>query len=252
MIMAWQFLNTGFLPGFRNMEIDAELARNGTNHPTLRVYGWSPPAISLGWNQSWDEIRLDAASAAGIDVVRRPTGGRAILHEHELTYSVVMPSRGENIGAVYNRISLALVEGLRFLGVRAVLERSQPHFSRLYRTAEASACFVSSARHEIMVDGKKLVGSAQRRLRTDGEEEMVLQHGSILLGAEHQRIVDFLVLTPGERQHLSDQLRQRTTDLRQLLRREVSFEEASAAIARGFEEAWGIRFETDAVTHSTE
>lgn len=244
--MQWQFLHTGFSAGARNMEFDVELARQaaaGGNASTVRVYGWNPPAISLGWNQSWDEIRLDRAEAAGIDVVRRPTGGRGILHENELTYSVVMRAHDANIPSVYGRISEAIVEGLRMLGVDASLERSQPHFPSLYRKAESAACFVSSARNEITVGGKKLVGSAQRRYSAVNGGEIVLQHGSILLGPEHRRLVDFLVLTPDQRQYLSEQLLSRTTDVREILRTEVSFDEVARAVRKGFEKIWNIEFD---------
>jgi len=237
------------------MALDVELARQaaeGGNGSTVRVYGWNPPAISLGWNQSWDEIRMDKVEAAGIDVVRRPTGGRGILHENELTYSVIMHADGANIPSVYNRISLALVEGLRMLGVDALLERSQPHFPTLYRKAESAACFVSSARNEITVGGKKLVGSAQRRFAAAAGGEVVLQHGSILLGPEHKRLVEFLVLTSEQRQYLSEQLSLRTTDLREDLRAVVPFEDVAMAVRRGFERVWNIQFEVGSSPLSTE
>jgi lipoate-protein ligase A len=244
--MNWQFLHTGFSTGARNMAVDVELARqaaDGGNTFTVRVYGWNPPAISLGWNQSWDEIRMDKVQEAGIEVVRRPTGGRGILHENELTYSVVMRADGANVPSIYNRISLALVAGLQKMGVDATLERSQPHFPSLYRKAESAACFVSSARNEITVGGKKLVGSAQRRYSALNGGEIVLQHGSILLGPEHRRLIDFLVLTPDQRQYLSEQLLSRTTDLHEILRAPVSFDDVARAVRKGFEKVWNIEFD---------
>ncbi len=237
------------------MDFDIELARKareGGNVSSVRVYGWNPPAISLGWNQSWDEIRMDKVEVAGVDVVRRPTGGRGILHENELTYSVVMQAEGANIPSVYNRISLALVAGLRTLGVDASLERSQPHFPSLYRKAEAAACFVSSARHEIMVGGKKLVGSAQRRYAAANGGEIVLQHGSILIGPEHRRLIEFLVLTPDQREYLEEQLTMRTTDLREVLGVGVSFDDVALAVRRGFEKVWDIEFDSMPSTQSAE
>ena len=91
--MNWRFENTGTSSGVFNMEYDEALARtlmDGSGNPTIRVYGWQPYAISLGWNQSLDEIDVERTKSEGVDVVRRPTGGRAILHANELTYSVVM------------------------------------------------------------------------------------------------------------------------------------------------------------------
>jgi lipoate-protein ligase A len=186
--MNWRFENTGVRSGVFNMEYDEALARmlvDGTGNSTIRVYGWRPFAISLGWNQSMDEIDRNKTLAAGIDVVRRPTGGRAILHANELTYSVVMRVYGKNVLTVYEDISRALIAGLRELGVIAAIEKSQPNFPSLYRSASAVACFSSTGRYEIKYNSRKLVGSAQRRYAVGDGEEVVLQHGSILIGPEH-------------------------------------------------------------------
>lgn len=243
----WMFEDTGFHPGAYNMHYDEFLARQvaeGLRPSTVRVFGWNPPAISLGWNQSEEEIDERAATRAGMDIVRRPTGGRAILHSEELTYSVVMPADGRSVAAVYREISRALVCGLERLGVRASLEHAQPHFPSLYGSHSGAVCFSSSARYEIKVGGKKLVGSAQRRFFFSGRE-VVLQHGSIVLGPDHRRIVDFLALGSEEERHaLSGELEQKTTDLQTLLGYRPSFEDVAEAIRRGFEEAWNIAFES--------
>jgi lipoate-protein ligase A len=246
--MNWRFENTGVRSGVFNMEYDESLARafvDGTGNPTLRVYGWQPFAISLGWNQSMDEVDLNKTSAAGIDVVRRPTGGRAILHANELTYSVVMPVKGKNVLTVYEDISRALVTGLRKLGAPVALEKSQPHFPSLYHTTSAMACFSSTGRYEIKCAGKKLVGSAQRRYANSNGREVVLQHGSILLGSEHKQIVEFLNL-PSEEQRaaLKHELDEKTTDLSTILNRTIEFDETANAILNGFRKAWSISPET--------
>ena len=242
--MEWHFENTGHRTGVFNMEYDEALAHalvNSDGQPAIRVYGWNPPAISLGWNQSMDEIDLAKTSAAGIDIVRRPTGGRAILHSDELTYSVVMRVKGKNILAVYDEISRALVAGLEHLGANVAIEKSQPHFPSLYKTTSAAACFSSAGRYEIKWNGKKLVGSAQRRYAMPDGEEVVLQHGSILLGSDHKRIVDYLRL-PSEdhRIALRNELDMKTTDLSVVLQRPVSYEEAAESIFYGFKTAWHV------------
>jgi lipoate-protein ligase A len=242
--MEWQFENTGHRTGVFNMEYDETLSQklvNSDGQSTIRVYGWNPPAISLGWNQSMDEVDLKKTAAAGIDVVRRPTGGRAILHSDELTYSVTMRVKGKTILTVYDEISRALVTGLEYLGANVAIEKSQPHFPSLYKTASAVACFSSAGRYEIKWNGKKLVGSAQRRYATPDGEEVVLQHGSILLGPDHKRMVDFLRL-PSEDQRIAlcDELDAKTTDLSTVLQRSVSFEEAAEAVLFGFQSAWHI------------
>jgi lipoate-protein ligase A len=242
--MNWRFENTGVHPGVFNMEYDGALARalvDGTGNPTIRVYGWQPFAISLGWNQSMDEIDLKNTTSAGIDVVRRSTGGRAILHAKELTYSVVMQAHGKNVQTVYEDISRALVTGLRGLGADVAIEKSQPHFPSLYRTSSAAACFSSTGRYEIKCEGKKLVGSAQRRYSADEGKEVVLQHGSILLGSEHKQIVNFLnIPSEGYRYALRQELDEKTTDLSTVLHRAVHYDETAEAVLQGFRKAWSI------------
>ncbi len=241
----WQFENTGLRSGVFNMEHDVALAQHlldGSGCSTLRLYGWAPPAISLGWNQSADEVDAAAAAAAGIDVVRRPTGGRAILHANELTYSVVMRITGRNVLAVYDEISRALVAGLHLLGADVAIEKSQPHFPSLYRDASSVACFSSSARYEIKHRGRKLVGSAQRRYAAADGSEIVLQHGSILLGPDHLRMVEFLRCSGAVRTRLTEELQTRTADLFAILGRPVAFTEAAEAVRTGFESSWNIRF----------
>lgn len=240
----WRFENTGYHSGVFNMEYDEALAKalvKGTSYSVIRVYGWNPQAISLGWNQSMDEINLIKASEAGIDVVRRPTGGRAILHCDELTYSVTMRVRDKNILTVYDEISRALVLGLREIGASVAIEKSQTHFPTLYRSVSAVACFSSTGRYEIKFNGKKLAGSAQRRYAVGNGEEVVLQHGSILLGPGHKRIVEFLRLSSEEQRNtLRYELEEKTIELRSILGRTVSFEETAEGILLGFKNAWGI------------
>jgi lipoate-protein ligase A len=242
--MNWRFENTGIHSGVFNMEYDIALARalvNGVGNPTIRVYAWQPFAISLGWNQSMDEIDLAKSSASGIDVVRRPTGGRAILHSEELTYSVVMRVKGKNVFTVCDDISKALVTGLQELGALVTIEKSQPHFPSLYRTTSAVACFSSTGRYEIKYHGKKLIGSAQRRYGTDNGEEVVLQHGSILLGPGHKRMVEFLNFpSEGDRDALRRELNEKTTEISTVLNRVIAFEEIAEAILQGFQKAWSI------------
>lgn len=226
------------------MQIDESLALSlcrGNGVPTLRVYGWAPWALSLGWNQSMDDVRVEKAQSDGIDIVRRPTGGRAVLHARELTYSVVMPLEGRSVNEVYRIVSQGLITGVRRLGVHAAMENGNPSASALYRGA---ACFVSAARFEVKVHGKKIVGSAQRRYAGASGEDVVLQHGSLLLGGEHRTITEYLALPESERLHLTAELHERSTDLETILGHPVSFDDAARAIQSGFEEAWDVTFRT--------
>jgi lipoyl(octanoyl) transferase len=242
--MNWRFENTGAHSGVFNMDYDRTLAQaliKCAGKSTIRIYCWSPPAISLGWNQPLDAVDSPKALAAGIDIVQRPTGGRAILHSDELTYSVVMRVKEKNAHTVYESISNALVVSLKKIGVRVCIEKSQPDFSSLYRAPSGAVCFSSAGRYEIKYGGKKLVGSAQRRYATEDGEEVVLQHGSILLGPDHKRIADFLNLpSDKERYDLRRMLDQKTTDLSTVLNREVTFRETAEMLLKGFKEAWSI------------
>jgi lipoate-protein ligase A len=219
----------------------------------VRVYGWQPPAISLGCHQDLNEIDVQKATAAGIDVVRRPTGGRAILHSDEVTYSVVMIASQKGVLTAYQSISEALAHGLRALGAPVALEKSQPHFPSLYRSPSSVACFASAARYEIQISGRKLVGSAQRRYARPDGQEVVLQHGSILLGSDHLRIVDFMKNLNGEqRDRMREDLREKTIDLSSALGRRIEPDEVVSRLKKGFEEAWGIGFSAPDGTESVE
>ncbi len=237
------------------MEFDESLVQalaEGRGSSTVRVYGWQPPAISLGWNQHLEEIDTLKAERDGIDIVRRPTGGRAILHAEELTYSVAMATPAKNILTVYNEISQALVRGLKRLSVEVGLEKSQPHFPTLYQSASSAACFSSSARYEIQIGGRKLVGSAQRRYVGRNGEEIVLQHGSLLLGPDHKRLVDYLNFrNDSDRERLKTEIDAKTIDLSEALQRTVTFDECAEALRTGFEEAWGMRFDSSNLEPAT-
>lgn len=151
----------------------------------LRFYRWARPTVSLGRHEPgrglWDPARLDAA---GVDLVRRPTGGRAVLHDRELTYAVVVQGWGAgSMRALYGTVNRALVAGLRALGVPAELA---PRAGRM-APPDAGPCFDRPAEGEVVVGGRKLVGSAQVRL-----EGRLLQHGSVLLGDDQRRLADLL------------------------------------------------------------
>jgi lipoate-protein ligase A len=227
------------------METDGLLAAGlleGTAGPALRLYRWSPPALSLGFHQDISRIDTAACAAAGVDVVRRPTGGRAVLHADELTYCVAMETGGRGVMAVYRAVSAALVRGLRIFGVHTELVRSDPRLPVLEREDASIPCFSSSARYEITWRGRKLVGSAQRRYTTH-ERDVVLQHGSILTGPAHRRLPEFVAASPEVRARLREDLESRTTDLTSITGRAPDPDLLADAVRRGFEEEWGIAFD---------
>ena len=148
----------------------------GNAPPTLRFYSWTPACLSLGYFQPFSIVNVEGCRGLGIDIVRRPTGGRAILHDRELTYSIALPASvlGHDAGILpsYQRLSLALQDGLRRLGVPATVAPESASSS----AAHGPVCFDRPSAHEILLHGRKLVGSAQMR-RGSG----LLQHGSILI-----------------------------------------------------------------------
>lgn len=170
-------------PGYVNMAIDAALLASVADGavPSIRFYRWSPACLSFGRNQAARDVYdRDRAAGRGWDVVRRPTGGLAVLHDAELTCSVVVPlGRLGGPRATYRRIHQAIAAGLATLGVRTSLAAAGSA-----RTPDgAAACFASPAGGEILVAGRKLVGSAQRV-----ERRTILQHGSLLLSGRQARV----------------------------------------------------------------
>jgi lipoate-protein ligase A len=165
----------------------AEVEKAVDPRTIVRFYSWSCPALSLGRNQKIERAAdLEYCRAQGITVVHRPTGGRAVLHGvDELTYAVVSndPAAfdGGAVYATYRRISEALVDGYRMLGVDAVLAPDTTRHTRV--DGHEDPCFVSPSRYELMVGGRKVVGSAQRRLRSS-----FLQHGSMPITCDRGRL----------------------------------------------------------------
>jgi lipoate-protein ligase A len=237
--MEWYYLNTGFNTGQYNMDLDESLAANFTGVPILRVFGWKPYCISLGYNQNRNDINIEFCAQQGIDIVRRPTGGRAILHAEELTYSVVLNSNGKGVHEIYKEISMALLCGLKILGADVDFSKTQPDFGNLYKTKSSIPCFTSSARYEIEYKGKKLVGSAQRRY-----DDIVLQHGSIIIGDYHKKLPDFLSAGVDDRikDIIKKDIEAKTVTLNEIMSKEITYEDAAHSIKSGFEREYNISF----------
>jgi lipoyl(octanoyl) transferase len=234
----WRYVDTGVGAAACNMAVDEALIRSvgaGESAPVLRLYGWDPPAVSLGYAQDpARELDAELCRALGVQIVRRPTGGRAVLHWDELTYSVVCgaddPQLGGAIEETNRRIGECLEDGLRQLGVPVALQRSGGAGSRPRGRTLAAPCFASAARWEITCGGRKLAGSAQRRV--DG---VILQHGSLLTGPAHRRICELVVgLSSSERRRWLTALECSSTDLQQCMPQVPAREELSAAMVQGF------------------
>lgn len=221
------------LTGEENMARDRGMAEacRIDQIPRLRFYTWQPWTLSLGYNQDEERIDHDAIRRAGYDLVRRPTGGRAVFHAEELTYSVAMPAGGEGIHRTYARISSALRRGFELLGAEGIeFSRSAPDFREHYGDVDSEGCFSASALNELTFKGRKLVGSAQRRFGS-----ILLQHGSILTGEAHLGIVDLLAIRPELRQGMRERLRRKSATLAEILDPLPGLDELAEALGRGFE-----------------
>lgn len=235
MSFSFRLILDQFRDGATNMACDEAISRAvaaGGQLPTLRFYGWQPPCISLGQSQRIRSVDLAACAADGVGVVRRPTGGLAILHTDEFTYSLSLPkdhpiAEGD-VMTSYRRIAAAIIAALRRLGVAdADASRVAPEDK-----AKSPVCFEAPSDYEVMGGGKKLVGSAQWR-RTDA----VLQHGSLPLCGDIARVCAYLAGAPSP-----DAVRAHAGTLGEVLGRPAPWDEVARAWQAAFVETLGIDF----------
>jgi lipoate-protein ligase A len=234
----WRFIFTGANDAFFNMALDEVIlqsCQNGESLPTLRLYQWRPPGVSIGYFQSLEKtVDLNKCKESNIDVVRRITGGRAVLHENEITYSLCAsthqyPELGENINETYRKISFALLESLKILKVFGEWVKPKREKIPITENSDLSKpCFMSNSRYEITVEGKKLIGSAQRRF-----QNCFIQHGSIPLGKGKVSLPD-LLSEENNKEKMNEELEGKSTNLEKILKRKVGYEEVISALREGF------------------
>jgi len=218
----WRFLKTKDNTATSNMAIDrAVLGANseGKSPPTVRFFTWSPPAISIGYFQSLEEeVDLKMCEKTGVDYVRRITGGGAVFHESELTYSIVIPEAHpqipKNIMDSYARICGAVIKGLKNLGIKS-------NYVPI---------------NDIIANGKKISGNAQTR-----KMETVLQHGTIITDVDVDKMFSLLKV-PNEKikDKLIADVKQRVTSLKHILGREITYNDAVKAMKKGFEKEFNV------------
>ncbi len=238
-MIKWRLFDTGANIGAYNMAVDEELlarAQAGEKTPVLRFYTWNPLTVSIGRFQKIEEaVNAEACKQRGIDIVRRITGGRAVLHNQELTYSIIARSGNplfpSSVLGTYKVIATGLLQGLKNLGIPAeMVARSNRHATLVKKDAKDPACFSSPSWYEILVRGKKIIGSAQRRLAG-----AFLQHGSILL--DYDPALEAEVILGGCANDV-------VTSITRELGRSVPLEEVKQSFVKGFSEAMGIEFTT--------
>ncbi len=240
--MKWSVINTGAHTGVFNMDFDLHLAGEvAEDEALLRLYTWKPYCISLGANQPEEVVDKDRCLTDGIDVVKRPTGGRAILHAEELTYSVVMHCSTDNSPKkIYKDVNDALLLALGMYDAKltsAELENVQPDYAAVYKAGKGVACFAETAKNELKFEHKKLIGSAQRKMGN-----VILQHGSILCGTFHRRLPDYLKISNDEKVEMLKELRDKTIEIESILNTAVDYNRLEDAIISGFENYFGNTF----------
>lgn len=242
----WRLIRTPPASGSWNMAVDdaiLESMGHGGDRPVLRLYSWEPPCLSLGYAQPYHDVKEDALDEFGWEVVRRPTGGRAILHTDELTYSVIGPSTEPRLAGSllesYQRLSAALLAGLQRLGIAA--QTLEPAGGTLSENSANPVCFEIPSSYEITSRGKKLIGSAQAR-RKDG----ILQHGSLPLSGDLTRILQVLNFSSDqERDDAAWRLLARAATAEEALGHAPDWNAAAEALVYGFQAALNLEFVTE-------
>jgi lipoyl(octanoyl) transferase len=217
-----------------NMAIDEALLTS--KKPVLRFYSWNPAGLSLGYFQNTQVINLIQCKKLKVDVVRRLTGGNAVLHDKELTYSLVIDENKmpKSIVESYKVISSGLLEGLKNLGLKAVMN------SEVSEGQKSAVCFNDPSWYEMVVNNKKIVGSAQKRI--DGK---ILQHGAVLIDADVKKYCSLFNNCSSE---LIMKVKKRMTSINDELKEGVSYSAVALAMRKGFEKALGIEFEESELT----
>lgn len=238
----WNFINSGKCSPSYNMALDQALLEwhsEGLIGPVLRFYEWEPATLSIGYFQSVErEINMEEVEKHQLGFVRRPTGGRGVLHEHELTYSVIVtesyPDMPETVTEAYRVISGGVLEGFRNLGLDAHFsipesEQEKEHLKK----PKSAVCFDAPSWYELVVEGKKVAGSAQTR-----QKGVILQHGAILLSLDEEKLVSLFKFSSEEqRNRMRIGLKEKAVAIDELAGRLVTAEESAVAFSKGFEKA---------------
>jgi lipoyl(octanoyl) transferase len=235
----WRLFVTPPAQGAWNMALDEAILEHigrGESVPTLRLYAWDPPCLSLGHAQPFADVDRMRLQERDWEVVRRLTGGRAILHTDEITYSVIAPNDEPRLAGTvlesYNRLAQALLLAVKELDLPVEIEEGRVDHQGMLNPV----CFEVPSTYEITVNGKKLIGSAQAR-----KKEGVLQHGSLPLVGDLTRICQALVFeNEAARESASMRLLERATTVESALGRKVSWETAAQAFIHAFESQLGL------------
>ncbi len=242
MVDSWRFIISNFADGSWNMAVDEAIlseVSSVNSPPTIRLYGWMPPCLSLGVAQPFSDIDLERLQQNGWSIVRRPTGGRAILHTDELTYSIIAPKDHPLVeGSIlesYQRLSQGLLYTLSLFGIDAM---AQKKYASSAPADNGAVCFEVPSNYELTISGKKLIGSAQAR-KYDG----VLQHGSIPLFGDISRIVEVLKYSDEmRREEAKYRVLSRAATIESVSGNQFSFLEAALLFKQAFQTEFNLDF----------
>ncbi len=246
----WRFIVNAPAEGAWNMAVDEAILESAANHlqpTTLRFYSWNPFCLSLGYAQLFSDIDDALLKEKGWDIVRRPTGGKAILHADELTYCICAAQDDSHVqGSVlesYRHLSKGLLSALDNLGLQA---NSEPHKEPSERNTTNPICFEVPSDYEITLNGKKIIGSAQARKKNG-----MLQHGTIPLFGDITRIIEVLRY-PGteERQKSRILLQNHATTLEEQIGHRITWKRVAQAILCGFENTLGIKIKAGSLSET--
>src|SRR3954470_16126499 len=244
----WRFIDSGNGSPSYNMALDEALLdwhSEGKFPPVIRFYGWNPPTLSVGYFQKVEkEIDMDAVKEHHLGFVRRPTGGRGVLHEHELTYSVIVsedhPEMPKTVTEAYRVISEGILKGFHQLGLEAYFAVPKTAEDRdALKNPRSAVCFDAPSWYELVVEGRKVAGSAQTR-----QKGVILQHGSILLDLDEDKLFSLFKYS-NERvmERMKKSFKNKAVAINDLTSNRISMEQAKEAFKKGFEEGLNINLE---------
>ncbi|WP_391201815.1 biotin/lipoate A/B protein ligase family protein [Psychrobacillus sp. L4] len=241
----WYFINSGPCSPSYNMALDEALLdwhSEGLIPPVIRFYEWNPATLSIGYFQSVEkEIDLEAVERLGLGFVRRPTGGRGVLHEHELTYSVIVsekyPDMPATVTEAYRVISEGLLLGFQNLGLDAYFSIPDTEEKKIdLKKPKSAVCFDTPSWYELVVEGKKVAGSAQTR-----QKGVILQHGAILLDLDEDKLIQTFKFASNEvRDRVKASLSKKAVAINKISQSPVSVDDCKIAFKHGFEDALHI------------
>ena len=251
----WNFINTGSHDPYYNMAMDEALLNfvsRAEIDPVVRFYTWDPATLSVGYFQRLKkEIDIDKVKEKGFGLVRRQTGGRGVLHDKELTYSVIVPESHPNmpstITEAYRVISEGLLEGFKLLGFDAyfAIPRSKEEREKL-KQPRSAVCFDAPSWYELVVEGRKIAGSAQTR-----QKGVILQHGSLLQDVDVDELFDMFIF---KNDRLKEKMKKAFVDkavaINDISDRHISIEEMEKAFEEGFKKGLDIEFKPLSLTEN--